>query len=313
MKNVLVIGGSAFTGRVFSIMASRNGGFELHVVNRGNHAIMLDRVHEYKCDRHDAEKIPDLVPDIHYDALVDFCAYGPGDIESVVASIGSRISQYIFFSTASVYLPCDGIADENTPLSKMSPLLTDPVSSYIRGKVMLEKELIESCSKAGIKYTILRPVFIYGPFNYAPRESYFIELITKKQAVPIPIDATARFSFVYVLDIADILMMSIGDERAYGEVFNLAAQEAVTYELLFSEFEKLNDEPFEKREVTVAQAERENLPLPFPLSGDALYDGSKFTKRFSYEYTPLSKGMEKTFNTFRSLFIALDENKSNCS
>ena len=29
---------------------------------------------------------------------------------------------------------------------------------------------IAVCKAAGIPYTILRPTFIYGPFNYAPRE-----------------------------------------------------------------------------------------------------------------------------------------------
>jgi hypothetical protein len=34
-KRVLVIGGSMFAGRVFSLLASRTGEIELHVVNRG--------------------------------------------------------------------------------------------------------------------------------------------------------------------------------------------------------------------------------------------------------------------------------------
>ena len=302
MKNVLVIGGSMFTGRVFSIYASRNGGFNLHVVNRGNFPMELERVTQYKCDRHNPEEISGLIPDIAYDALVDFCAYNPGDIESIINAIGGRIRQYIFFSTASIYIPTNGFLDEGAPLVDLNTEDGNSINDYIRNKIRLEQELAHACAESGIRYTILRPSFIYGPFNYAPRESYFIELIAKRQTVPVLTDSSARFSFVYVIDIAEALIKCIGDERAYNEAFNMAGSEAVTYTQLISDFERFNVAPFKTREVTVAQVEDENLPLPFPLSGDVLYDGRKFSQMFDFRYTPFSEGMEKTFRVFYSLF-----------
>ena len=302
MKNVLVIGGSLFVGRVFSIMASRNGGFNLFVVNRGNHPLSLERVAQYKCDRHDPDKIARLVPDIRYDALVDFCAYEPGEISSVIGALSDKIGQYIFISTASVYAPGDGFLDENAPIPELPANSNNAVAEYVRKKIGLEDELVESCGAAGIKYTILRPTFIYGPFNYAPRESYFIEKIAKKSAVPRPVDASSRFNFVYVTDIADALMKCIGNDMAFNEVFNLAADEIITYPQLFSLFERLNDGPFPTREVTVSQIEEEGLPLPFPLTGDTLTNGGKFPGVFDFKYTPFSEGMEKAFKIFYSLY-----------
>ena len=291
-----------FTGRVFSIQASRNGGFNLHVVNRGNFPMDLERVTQYKYDRHSLEDISALVPDMTYDALVDFCAYNPGEIESIINAIGGRIKQYIFFSTASIYIPANGFLDEGAALVGLNAEDGNFINDYIRNKIRLEHELSQACAKSGVKYTILRPSFIYGPFNYAPRESYFIELITKKQPVPLLIDSPSRFSFVYVIDIAEALIKCIGAERAYDEAFNLAGGEAVTYTQLISGFERFNKSPFEKREVTVAQVEEEKLPLPFPLTGDMLYDGQKFARMFDFKYTPFSEGMEKTFKVFYSLF-----------
>ena len=327
MKNVLVIGGSVFTGRVFSIQSSKNGGFDLHVVNRGNYPMELEHVTTYKCNRHSPRMIARLVPDITYDALVDFCAYEPGEIKSVIDALGGRIKQYIFFSTASVYVPTQGFIDENTPIvsspdasalrassSKVTAssasvsnasVMTfdnDMTDDYVQNKIKLENELIEACEKAGIKYTILRPTFIYGPFNYAPRESYFIERIARKRPVPVPIDAQSRFNFVYVLDIAAALMTCIGDKRAYDNVFNLAGAETLTYPQLISDFERYNSGPFETLGVTVAQAEEEQIPLPFPLSDDVLVDGKKFAEAFEFEYTPFSEGMERTFKVFYSLY-----------
>ena len=38
MKEILVLGGSYFAGRVFSMLASREKDVQLHVVNRGRYA-----------------------------------------------------------------------------------------------------------------------------------------------------------------------------------------------------------------------------------------------------------------------------------
>ena len=302
MKNVLVIGGSFFTGRVFSIQASKNGGFDLHVVNRGNFPMTLDRVTQYKCDRHSPRMMARLTPDIKYDALVDFCAYEPGDVKTIIDQLGGRIKQYILFSTASVYAQSEEFLDENAPMLDIGDAGGDAAIEYVRKKMELEQELADACKSAGIAYTILRPAFIYGPFNYAPRESYFIELIAKKYAVPVPIDAKARFNFVYVLDVAEALMKCIGDKKAYGETFNLAGHETITYPRLISDFERYNNGPFETREVTVAQVEKENIQLPFPLTDSILYDGGKLARTFDFQYTPFAEGMEKTFKIFYSIY-----------
>lgn len=304
-KKILVIGGSAFVGRIFSIQTSkREEEFELHVVNRGHYPLNLENVKEYKCDRHTPHTLARILPDIVFDALVDFCAYTPGEIQSLLGVLGGRIKQYIFFSTASVYAPLDhSIKRESDPVVQQAEG-DSPVSDYIYNKLLLERELIEGCGAAGIPYTIFRPTFIYGPFNYAPRESYFIELIARKYTVPVPVDATAKFSFVYVFDVADAVLLTIGDSRAYDNVFNLAGPERITYERLLADFERFNGGPFQTSEVTVQQALDEHIPLPFPLTDDDLCSGEKFRDTFHFSYTPFAEGMEKTFKIFYSLFVS---------
>ena len=303
MKNVLMIGGSVFTGRVFSILASKSGEFNLHVVNRGNFPMELPRVTQYKCNRQSPRMIARLVPDIRYDALIDFCGYTPGQIRPMIEALGNRIGQYIFFSTARIYAEKRGYLDEFAPLADDDISLVDElVSGHIGNKIQLEQELVECAEKSGIKYTIFRPTFIYGPYNHAPRESYFIGLIARNEPVPIPIDATARFSLAYVFDVAHALKVSIGDERAYNKYFNLAGDESITYQQLISVFELCYGQPFETREVTVAQVYEENIPLPFPLTDDRLIDGKKFSNAFNFRYTPFSEGMKETFRTFLSRY-----------
>ena len=302
-KTVLVIGGSYFTGRVFSIFASKGDEFILHVVNRGKYRLNLPGVIEYKCDRHDKKMLSDILPDIHFDTVVDFCGYNPGEIKMMIDILPDMPGQYIFISTASIYAT-KGFKKEDDPVLEMVPETPDPVADYIFKKVQLENELRDTCAGKGIPFTIARPNFIYGPYNYAPRESYFIRQIVKGIPVPYPVDATAKFSMVYVLDVARALGIFAANEKAYNEAFNLAGKEQVTYSMLFSELERISGIPFEKRPVTVSRVMAENIPLPFPLESDDLTSGEKMTHYFGFEYTSFADGMAKAFAAFKSVFTS---------
>ncbi len=300
-KNVVVIGGSYFAGRVFSIHAAKGERLALHVVNRGKYKLNLPGVREYQCDRHDTDTFSQILPDIRYDAVVDFCGYHPKEISAIIHSLPERIGQYIFISTSSVYATT-GIKKEGDPIITVSPNETDPTKEYLFNKVRLERELKETCGNAKIPYTIVRPCFIYGPYNYAPRESYFIEKIVKGIPVPEPEDARAKFSMVYVLDVARALEAFVGDKKAFDEVFNLAGVEQVTYATLFSELERCNGKGFSKIPMTVSQAQADKIPFPFPLNVDDLCSGEKMAQAFGLPYTPFTNGMEKAFAAFKSVF-----------
>lgn len=306
-KQVLVIGGTYFAGRVFSILTSRGDSgrddLHLHIVNRGKYPLKsLDNITQYVCDRHDTSKLAEVLPKgVVFDAVVDFCAYEPGDISSVINALPGRIRQYIFISTSSVYVP-----GGEEPIDETAPVLSDfssgRVEDYIAKKCLLENELTETCASSGIAYTILRPAFIYGPFNYAPRESYFIKLIAENKPVPVPTDATGRFSFVYVFDVSDIINRCIGNEKAYNEVFNLASPEIADYNSFISQLRQCNGTDFPTTPVTVKQVIEQNIPLPFPLDESLLYSGKKSETVLEYKYTPFSVGMKKTFSIFMSIY-----------
>ncbi len=302
-KKILVIGGSSFTGRVFSIQMSKNENVELHVVNRGQFPLNLKGVRKYKCDRHNPRMIAHLLGDQTFDAIVDFCAYNPGEASSLLDALRGRFKQYIIFSSAGVYeLSGQRVKTEDDPVATKSE--GDRVSDYMYNKLLLEQETIKACRELGVAYTIFRPTFIYGPFNYNPRESYFIEMIARGHVLPVPVDTTAKFSLVYVFDIARAIEICVGNEKAYNQIFNLSAPDEITYSTLLEAFETFNGGPFMTRPVTVDEVYEENLPVPFPLTEDVLYSGQKFAETFEFDYTPFMEGMEKTFKIFYSLFIS---------
>jgi nucleoside-diphosphate-sugar epimerase len=300
-KNVLVIGGSYFAGRVFNILTSRTDLFELHVVNRGKAPLNnLNHVTQYQCDRHEPMKMAALLPDIKFDAVIDFCAYKPDDIRQIIEAMKNRIGQYIFISTSSVYDP--GITTHKKETDPV--VVTDadnPVDEYIASKAVLELECMAYCKQYGIPYTILRPSFIYGPFNYAPRESYYIEKIVRGKPVPVTTDCKTKFNFLYVYDLTTALQLCVANEKACNQTFNLAAPEDITYDSFIGTLERVSDIPFTKEPHTVAEVLSDNIPLPFPLENDDLCDGSKITEVLGLQYTPFEEGMKKTFHIFKNV------------
>ena len=301
-KQVLVIGGSYFAGRVFSILTSRGDDIYLHVVNRGRFPLHLNNVSQYICDRHEPDKMAELLPkDIVFDAVVDFCAYEPTEIGAIIDALPGRIRQYIFFSTASVYTVGNDKKVETDEMIRNFGT-DDPTVEYVLKKCLLEVEIKMECEKASIPYTILRPAFIYGPFNYAPRESWFVQQIVERKPIPVPVDSDSKFNFVYVMDISAILNLCIGNEKAYNEIFNLSAPEDITYESFIKTLEKVSDIPFATENVTVKQVEDRNIPLPFPLVGNELYSGKKAEDVLGFTYTDFEVGMKKTFDVFKDVY-----------
>ncbi len=301
--NVLVMGGSYFLGRIFCIFASRREDMELTLVNRGRYAMThYPHLREYRSDRHDADGLSRL-PETVYDAAVDLCAYAPGDIAFLLDHLPGSVKRYILISTADVYMRRPGvIPEESSPLQDAKG--TGPAAEYIWNKVLLERELETECLRRGIEPVILRPAFIYGPYNYAPRESWYIRRIVQGLEIPVPSDASSRFQFVFVKDAAEAILACVTRPEAAGKTYNLAAPEVLDYASYTETLAAVSDIPFVTRPVTAAQVLEENIPVPFPLTEEEseLYRGDRITRELGLSYTPFPEGMEKTWKAFKSVY-----------
>lgn len=289
--NILVLGGSYFLGKHFVNMACMK--HDITVYNRGNQPLHLPRVSEVSGDRHDIKKLSCLKGKL-FDVVVDFCAYQKNDIAMVFQTLEGSFSQYIYVSTCDVYKRGLGtILDENAPFEKRE--FGGSVGDYISGKVTLEEELMECGAKYHVAYTSIRPAFIYGPDNYAPREGIYFNWIQNAGQILHPVDATGEFQMVYVDDVALALLQTVGNEKAYNQVYNLAPLKMETYDSFSLALAESMNIQFDKVEVTVDQVNEKQIPLPFPLTKEESnwYDGSKALTLIGH-YTELAEGLKKT-------------------
>ncbi len=301
---ILVIGGSYFFGRVFVMQAAWE--HDITVVNRGTYSMEEFGVRQIKGDRRDASVWKTCGED--YDAIVDFCAYEKEDIAIVLRNLPGKTGQYIFISTVDVY-ERGGEAgkrakkDETTPFEQRT--FSGEAGAYIAGKIALEKELAKECAKRNINYTVLRPAILYGPFNYAPRESAYIRMIVQGGVLPRITGTTGRFQFLYVKDAAEAVLKCLFNQTACGQAYNLCGDEVLTYDSFLEGLKEAADVELRELPVPYGQAGAQGIPLPFPVTEEEteLYSNEKSKRELGMDYTGFPEGMAKTYRAFKGVFM----------
>jgi nucleoside-diphosphate-sugar epimerase len=296
MKNILIIGGSYFAGRVFVEELLREKRYNIYIFNRGRIPLKFEGITELVGDRNDTKSIREVIPDRKWDALVDFCAYTPSDIEKMLESLPGSLDHYIFISTTTVYdnsfdLP---IMEDATKLSGPQPELGE-YASYGYDKWLTECRLKELCAKKGVAYTCLRPSIIYGRYNYAPRESYFFDLIRDGKPIFLPDNELALFSFIWVVDMAKLIIKCLENKNVFKQAFNLAAEELVSYRKILKVLEELCGKKLNVMELSIHEINSERIPLPFPPDRHLVYSGAKAQRILEFQYTPFEHGMRETY------------------
>ncbi|MCR5108153.1 MAG: NAD-dependent epimerase/dehydratase family protein [Lachnospiraceae bacterium] len=304
---ILVIGGSYFLGRAFVEAASRID--EVTLINRGNKPIgdniisggsfgyeQLSRITEIVADRHDEEALRNLAKD-EYDVVVDFCAYSADDIRLFVDNANVSFKQYIYISTTDVYMRGTGaFLDETAPYETKD--YGGEAGLYILGKIAAEQELKE-ISKDRFAYTIIRPAFIYGPNNYAPREGIYFNWIKKAGQIIHPLDSTGYFQMVYVKDLAWAVLKLCGNESAFEECINICDSEKLTYDAFAQILGQVTRVDFAKAGLRVEEINERGIPLPFPLTEEeSEYYVNTKSESLGIEYTDIVKGMTETYDAW---------------
>lgn len=297
---ILVIGGSLFAGRVFVMYASKK--HDVTLLNRGNYSMKNFNVREYVMDRHNEELLRNIKEE--FDVIVDFCAYQKGDIKIILDNINSNIKKYIFISTCDIYDRNKNILKKETDkLNYNTSSYPEKIKEYIDGKVQLENEIVDECKKRNIDYVSIRPSIIYGPYNYAPRESFYIKNIIQNQQAIFPIDATSKFQFVYVDDLAQAIL-KICEATSVDYAYNICSPDILDYIKFADILKKASTDKYEELFLKYEQLMAYGVPMPFPIFDyeNNLCDGSKITSELDFSYTEHEKGMKLTYKAFTPVF-----------
>ena len=135
-------------------------------------------------------------------------------------SVQYNVKQFILCSAPFVV----GLGGRNT--KEDEPYM--PTNEYSETKMLAELGVINIC-EGRIPYTILRPSYVYGKEDV--RRTALYRSIKKKQFV-LTTNGEAYIQPTYVSDIVDGFLLSILNEKAYNEIFNLGGDECTAKEYL---------------------------------------------------------------------------------
>ena len=158
-KKILIIGGTAFVGRVLLEHLLQLGGYEITLFNRGKtNAGLFSGVAQIHGNR-ETDDIK-LLANKNWDVVIDFCGYYPLSLQKIVDTLRGRIGRYIFVSTGSVY-DLEQIGEQTITEDSLLYTCSDAektdhsMETYGKRKVACEQVLLDA--KADIDPIILRP------------------------------------------------------------------------------------------------------------------------------------------------------------
>jgi len=125
---VLFIGGTGIISTACTRLAVERG-IDLYLLNRGTHPLPPGTT-GLQADIRDPQATARALADHHFDAVVNWIAFKPEDVERDIELFSGRTDQYIFISSASAYQKPVGhyLIREDTPLA-------NPFWDYSRNKI----------------------------------------------------------------------------------------------------------------------------------------------------------------------------------
>jgi nucleoside-diphosphate-sugar epimerase len=244
---ILFIGGTGIISSACSILAIARG-HELFMVNRSasKKVPVPEGAALLQADVYTEEaRLADLLTGHHFDAVVDYLAYHPNDIERDLRLFRGRTDQFIFISSASAYQkPLQKyLITEETPLE-------NPFWEYSRNKIACEHRLMQAYREDSFPVTVIRPSHTYGPAQIPFGVSSWmhpwtvVDRMKRGQKVIVPGDGTSLWVLTWNEDFAKGLVGLLGNEKAIGESFQITSDEALSWDQIHLEaYRALSLEP----------------------------------------------------------------------
>lgn len=213
---ILVMGGTRFIGVALTRQLIEQG-HEVVLFNRGNRPVPVAGVEQIKGDRHDHAQLIAQLQGQEFDAVFDNNGREQGDTQPLADLFKGRVEHFVYVSSAGVYQKGD-------QWPHIEGDAVDPKSRH-KGKYETETYL----AAAGLPWTSVRPVYIYGPQNYNDIEAWFFDRIVRDRPIPIPGDGQTITQLGHVEDLAAAMVAILGNERAKGQIYNIAGDRFVTF------------------------------------------------------------------------------------
>jgi nucleoside-diphosphate-sugar epimerase len=231
---VLFIGGTGFISTAVSRLAVARG-IDLYLLNRGLHERDVPGAHRITADAHRPDDVRAALRGLTFDAVVDWIAYTPEDIERDLALFGGsgvKVGQFIFISSASAYQkpPTHYLITESTPLC-------NPYWDYSRNKIACEERLLRAYREEGFPVTIVRPSLTYDPQLPLAIGGWGCYTLADRLKAGRPIivhgDGSSLWVVTHAEDFGRGFLGLVGNDQAIGHAFHITSDEVLTWDQIY--------------------------------------------------------------------------------
>ncbi|GIG69980.1 NAD-dependent epimerase/dehydratase family protein [Phytomonospora endophytica] len=281
---VLLLGGTKFIGR--RVASRLLDGHAVTLLNRGSDPLWDRDLRRVTADRTDAAATAAALSGDH-DVVVDISGTRPEHLAGTLDFPG----RYIYLSSAAVY---DQTA-AGLPFREGDPAHGDPAwGEYGHDKAACERLLTEAY---GERLTVLRPPYVYGPFNDLPRESFVWARLLCGETVFVPGDGDRLIQFCHVDALAEVVAAAV-EERLDPGVYNVA--ESTPYGLA-GWVRILAKAAGTEAPMSPVDDERIDAREYFPFRDmDLVLDTTRIDAAGVLPYVPLPVGAASTFRWFKA-------------
>ena len=176
----------------------------------------------------------ELIKELHFDAVADFIAFEPPQLERDYRLFKGKTDQFIFISSASAYQKplADYRINEGTPLA-------NPYLEYSRNKIACEDYLMKLYREEGFPVTIIRPSHTYDERSvpmgaHGKNGSYaIVKRMLEGKPVLIHGDGTSLWTLTHNSDFAVAMAGLIGNIHAIGEAVQITSDESLTWNQIY--------------------------------------------------------------------------------
>jgi nucleoside-diphosphate-sugar epimerase len=230
---VLFVGGTGLISSACTRLAVERG-VQLFLLNRGSHPKRALGATLIVADLRDEAAVQQALAGYRFDAVVDWVAFTPDDIERDLRLYSDRTDQFVFISSASAYRKPlgDWLLREDSPLA-------NPFWDYARNKIACEERLMRAFREDGFPVTIVRPSLTYGdtqvPLAVNSWERPFTAIARMRQGKPVivPGDGTSLWTITHNSDFAKGFVGLLGRRQAVGQAFNIMSDEVLTWDEIY--------------------------------------------------------------------------------
>jgi nucleoside-diphosphate-sugar epimerase len=228
---VLFIGGTGIISSASSPLAIESG-IELYLLNRGkSHRETPEGAKILHGDANDRASLEAAIGDLKFDAVVDWIAFTPDQIERDLDVFRGRTGQFVFISSASAYQS----PPATLPVTE-STVLDNPYWEYSRNKIACEERLVRAYREEKYPITIVRPSHTYDrtllPFDHGWT---VVDRMRRGKPVMVHGDGASLWTLTHHRDFARAFVPLLGNPHAIGDAFHITSDEWLTWDQIYDQ------------------------------------------------------------------------------